>query len=678
MPALLANAAPRDKDEAPHAFECAYPMHVISVVDLLKMPKMVPHQELKSRGVLKEYTSDIFGKVIGVSHQWLGYSAPDPEGVHLHTLQEVLRRLMAGEWSTVEFYWLYAVMFKATSMKANWKASLPEMYVWLDYFSMPQVLTGADKACMQAAAQAVQSIPSYMERCALLMVVAPPCKHNDTGLVCNYATWRGRGWCRTELLACSLAPRQIPLMVCTGVNATPFLIHTCDGPRLSVGDGVFSCCTLGHELNGRRLDCDKVKVHAVLRTMLRAKVQLLRLQGNRDDQHFWASLQDTLLRGLPGVLNQRPPCMDPKLAKVLADQQKREQRAGVHSSPAEALSLRLGWDEQDEAAASRSGFTLLMCAALSDNAAAAHQLTSGPDAIDPNIKLTNDYSHLAYMHKGVRPLMVATAFASPDTVSALIEARADPYAVNARGVCSLMTAACKGSHEVIQFWLQRFPKWDLERTEQGIGISVSAITALSGVRKAPIINTLLEARAELKKRNTWGREGLLLALIATNEDSDEDALKLLLDHGCDPNLPWRSHDMKWRAMLKGVNFVQRCSRSRVVMELGLIEGATPLHFAAKRGDVKFVKLLMQARATPQANSAGHTPLDVARRFFGDHVPKLLEDALLTSAGVGSADPKARGAALAEVHPAVPDAGIHPGAAEPTAPTVEVIGAGADE
>ena len=42
---------------------------------------------------------------------------------------------------------------------------------------------------------AVESIPAYVERSALMLVLVPPCKHADrTGELVSKMSWRGRGW----------------------------------------------------------------------------------------------------------------------------------------------------------------------------------------------------------------------------------------------------------------------------------------------------------------------------------------------------------------------------------------------------------------------------------------------------------------------------------------------------
>jgi len=630
MTTLFPQVSSRGKGGVAHTFKTTYPMYVIPVKTLMEMTEFLPHHEMQRQGFLTAYTPELQGRVLGVSHQWLSYTSPDPEGVHLQTLQRNLERLMTGEIKVIEDFWLQALMFNSSGLKCNGKAALPGMYIWIDYCCIPQVAAGAESTLWEAAGHAITSIPAYMERCSLLVVLAPPCKHKDTGSVCNYATWRGRGWCRAELMCCILAPEDIRVMVCTGVGAMPFLVHPSDGPRLTVGEGHFSCCQLGHECQGQQIPCDKEKVHSVLRTMLEAKLLLLRRRGHSVERLFWSSLRSAFFRGLPelvegGSLEALP--VVPALAEMLAKERAFEERVKARCSAATALRTRLSWGKEEDAVAQRSGFTLVLCAALADDTEAIRELTSGSSLADLNVSLQQDHPHLAYMWKGVCPLGVAMAYGGTDTLQALVDARADPHRTTSKGVDFLMMAACRGQPANVEWWLRQFPSWDLERTENLVGLTVSGIASLSGVNKTPILDSLIQARANLNRHDAWGREGVLPSLVAINEDSDSKAMQALLEHGLSPNMPWRPHSVKWSMMLRGITMAHQCSRSRVFLELAIIRGSTPLHFAAKRGDVDLCKELLRARATPQKNHSGHTPLDVARKFFGDHVPKLLETVL---------------------------------------------------
>ena len=46
---------------------------------------------------------------------------------------------------------------------------------------------------------AVDSIPSYVERSAMMWILVPPCKHQDLeGAICDFNSWRDRGWWYVE------------------------------------------------------------------------------------------------------------------------------------------------------------------------------------------------------------------------------------------------------------------------------------------------------------------------------------------------------------------------------------------------------------------------------------------------------------------------------------------------
>ena len=72
-------------------------------------------------------------------------------------------------------------------------------------------------------------------------------------------------------------------------------------------------------------------------------------------------------------------------------------------------------------------------------------------------------------------------------------------------------------------------------------------------------------------------------------------VRVLLEHGADPNVAERS------------------------------TGATPLHDAARTGFLETVRLLVEARADPQArDSAGCLPVDLARQNGHAEVVAFLE------------------------------------------------------
>ena len=54
-----------------------YPMYMLPFTALLSMDKLRPHQEIKAQLRVYDHAT-MEGKVIFVSHQWLGWSEPDP------------------------------------------------------------------------------------------------------------------------------------------------------------------------------------------------------------------------------------------------------------------------------------------------------------------------------------------------------------------------------------------------------------------------------------------------------------------------------------------------------------------------------------------------------------------------------------------------------------------------
>merc|ERR1719454_1143193 len=123
---------------------------------------------------------------------------------------------------------------------------MKDAYLWIDYTSMPQPLASLPRAVdggadaphagmvsdhrhsasdvtvhanvsllIEQLKAAVDSIPSYIERCAEMFILVPSVKHADRpGEVCDFSTWRSRGWCRMEFVSSRLCcANDIPCMV---------------------------------------------------------------------------------------------------------------------------------------------------------------------------------------------------------------------------------------------------------------------------------------------------------------------------------------------------------------------------------------------------------------------------------------------------------------------------------
>mmetsp|Transcript_43568 Transcript_43568/g.128294 ORF Transcript_43568/g.128294 Transcript_43568/m.128294 type:complete len:749 (-) Transcript_43568:295-2541(-) len=106
--------------------------------------------------------------VLFISHQWLGFTQPDPQNIHYPAIVAAAEALLASKRISERYAW-----------------------IWCDYFSIPQ----ANKICQIAA---IGSIPHYASNSAYFLVCAPPALHADTGAQVDVTSYLRRGWCRLE------------------------------------------------------------------------------------------------------------------------------------------------------------------------------------------------------------------------------------------------------------------------------------------------------------------------------------------------------------------------------------------------------------------------------------------------------------------------------------------------
>jgi hypothetical protein len=172
------------------------------------------------------------------------------------------------------------------------------------------------------------TVPAYIERSALVIMLVPSVEHVDRpGELCDYSSWRGRGWCRLELAGAVLARTNVRLMLVKSATAMPdFLmpadaIHllpgrcefrpdiaalccyrwcVCHFPSTSVlkpisctnshtslsrasytrarttNRGTFTCCARDHDFGDGpgTATCDKESIGPVLSVMIAAKVRI--------------------------------------------------------------------------------------------------------------------------------------------------------------------------------------------------------------------------------------------------------------------------------------------------------------------------------------------------------------------------------------------------------------------
>jgi len=597
--------------------ELRYPCYVLPVVDFLKLDKFESHAKLLKMGLLRRWTSRMRKKIIFVSHQWLGYQAVDPDNDHFQALHRMLSRLIAGQVGRVDDHWSQCLSLDSNSSSSRprfgdamritwspekvfraeaWKSMLPQMCIWMDYLSMPQLTPSSTDLQRAQLMHAVQSVPAYVELCSLILVLTPVSRHHDTGATCNYASWFERGWCRLEIWFARLCRHKIDIMVCTGGESTPFFLAPSTFKTGSWDTGKFSCCELHHQVAGKRIPCDKVRMRSILNRMIEAKVKYAKNEGHWMDMLYYSAIR---LTPMVGQLETEP----------------------LEDSAVEFRKF-VNWDHCDKEEAQKAGWSLLLLAAMcGQNGAVCEILASSPQDIHQSV--AGKVGGFPGFVPGLTPMMAAMAFGNWNTVERLLEARANPLQVTASGSDALMQACSMGNVDTVVHWLARFPDWDLERQERCAGFTALGFAVATGSTKAPLVKALLSLRANVHHVNSGG--GNYLCSLAHKEAQDLATLALLLEAGCNVNhvmLPCR-HTVK--VFFKGMHFLGRITGSRLFEEYAMIYGSTPLHLAAKRGDAVLVKALLEAAACVQKNHQARTPLDVALAFFGE-VPAALKAA----------------------------------------------------
>lgn len=379
-------------------------MYLISVSTFLTLDRLLPHQTLRHRGLLVERTDAHDGNVLFISHQWLGWEEPDPHNEQLRILQQLLLRLLAGEVSAESdiIAQLVGLGGRMRVKAVDFAAALPNAYIWMDYISMPQKLTGG-VGQEEVGMNAIRSIPAYIEHSTLIMVLVPPATHKDVqdsrggSTVCDYKTWRTRGWCRMEYVAAVLSKRDVPLIVVRGAEGLPEFMFPLDALTLGAGEGQFTCCARGHDFGNGPVACDKVAIRIVIEAMLDDKILHLHSMNEVAEARWFTAMRPWLLRGLP--------------ADVLEESHSRAQ-PGLGVSAVDRLKQRMRWrDDATEAEwMDRTGLTLLWLAAASDDLASARQLLQvKARTIDVNAA-DRVGSALLGEPKGCTPLNVAMGF----------------------------------------------------------------------------------------------------------------------------------------------------------------------------------------------------------------------------------------------------------------------------
>lgn len=202
-----------------------YPLHLIRGDEFVDQGKLMRHEVLRNTHKLTVLDSlsdvDAFvaaGKhVVFFSHQWTSFTTPDPSGNQ---------------------YTAMCTSMKKLARQNGWDESCKDVFVWVDYSSIPQ-------ANLSTQNLAIRSLAAYASSATYFIIVAPDAPHADLGDTCDLGTYQRRMWCRAEQVCHSMRNGTERMFISTGNDLSPvendFFIES-----LHVFNGDLTCCRLEH------------------------------------------------------------------------------------------------------------------------------------------------------------------------------------------------------------------------------------------------------------------------------------------------------------------------------------------------------------------------------------------------------------------------------------------------
>jgi len=435
---------------------------------------------------------------------------------------------------------------------------------------------------------AVNSIPSYLARSTMMWILVPPVKHESLeGAICDYNSWRRRGWYRLELAASKLcAGDDMPVMVITSATSTPEYCGPCDIFKFCAGNGDFT------------VDTDRDAVKETLTKMLKAKVET------------YAKADLTLAR----LLQVFSPLFIPREAYYGKEE-------GVEGLDRLKSFLKWRSDEEEAAWEAETGWNLLTLACamgdgpavdelLAQDAATVERLLAAKGRALPKkspLRREPMGARLADFFQGMTPLIAAMTFSSRAVVEKLMDA-GGKAAVERDGLsllgvrpCLYQGAIVAGKHENVQALLERYPQY-ANGVNPDTGCSVlhmaCGTTACRGQKQ--VMEALLACPGAVEAINSVNSPfyGSVLATACNFPDQDPETVRLLLKAGVDPSKPEVLHAAavfmrRMSAVGKFFGNVQARGYHKMLSDDPARFKQSLTHIAAQHGDLAKFRVLAE-------------------------------------------------------------------------------------
>ena len=552
------------------------------------------HQDLLEKGKLTRFEDLPLGAfVIFVSHQWNGFEHPDSKGVQIECMVNTFRRLRDGSIDRVDTDPFHTILYKKNRVteRKEWMQLLSNAYVFYDFWCQPQVFTEGESEDISHLYHqrdlSIESLGGYVERADCVVILVPSTTHEDRinkysgrhEFTC-YRTYRRRAFCVFEMMATHLSRRKThPMLLVRSSHSIPQWISSLESHKLVVGESIFLCCELNHK-GFKFKTCLRGVLRKVLNTMILKKVEYLFDFNNVIYARLNLALRSWFLRGLSGDDDDDD---------------------GYSKCKMKQLRAALDWDTSlDNTWFDRGGISLLFYAIVFSNVEVVKSLLENLDKMEckkeRRRRLVSEIPREGFVEAGItgkmNALSVAMFMSTPEVVGMLLDRGFDPMLSDVAGNHPFLFACISNQVRNVQYWLKRFPDWNLEARNSVIGGVALGCAVYMGPNRFELVSILLKAGARLDTLVHAG--GSILTALVSNEDSDPQVLKLLLSHYKNINYQIRATTFKWKLIhliAKTAVRVLKAPRG-LLRSLASDSGSTALHYAALRGDIEIVELLL--------------------------------------------------------------------------------------
>lgn len=571
------------------ALTMSFPMWVLPIRVFLSMSGPPPcHQVLQQQGQLVQWQPGMY--CIFCSHEWLGFGAADPDGTQLAVLRAALQNIVNGRLKVQTDIAFLIVYQQVLSLSRVEVGKLAEGFLWFDWFAIPQITARCQSVSPtigSSVQDAIDSIPSYVEAVDMFIALCPSSQHSGRSGLCDYSTWRSRGWCRVELLAAVLSQRQMRMLVVrSATNA--FIMFPNDIFSARPGMGEFA------------VDSDKEVIFPVLKQIL-----------DSHTQNMWERAESAKCRDRTASARCRDRARlftalrSRFLANLGTPEEKREtEAASLACADTVRFLHELRFGSLTES--NITGLGPMYFAAVVGNIPMIRLLAEAKAKINEPCSAQGEQPEVM-LWQGANPLHGAVFFnGDPGVVRCLLELRGDSKGTDKGGFHIIHGACASANVRCIELCLEI--RVDLE-TRQAQGVHPLHVATVAG--HAESVAALLQHRATPDPCFGLGTTPLMIAA-----DNSEVAIgHLLLQHRADVNLVARPCGAMGFVMSSAL----RCASGWLsshgpLRQLAMEEGSTPLHRAAMAGHLEMVRELLVANADlAQRHRLGWTAQQLAER-----------------------------------------------------------------